>query len=719
MRRRAFNLVAGLLLISPPAMGNPFDFGRFLEAWKLSLLVGSNHIPLQMEGLAGEHYAYMDETGNQYLLIPVADRAYFLDHLIATQLSTVLGMPHSPSWPTLIQRGREPVIPARISQYIFPWVRPALEREPWIPGVVQPLWDRSRVPGYDATQPLTAVQLADLSNFFVFSYVFGLQVVPQPYVTGDRLVAGGLAAPFAAYKEGKPIHGTYRNFLRKVNLSTHGAFPVDRLRAIAADEKERTRFFTVVNDFLSRLEALAESELLGKLVNLSKRVRGATATRMLADVKKTIAGIRAEVMGNLAGIDRGFASPPGRITRDLTPYYVDFSKFDVKWTDSTPQLDAEWKYRAKDFVLHYLVSEDAPARRMEADWARALNTTDALAVIWDAATQYDSRPFLAYQERYKVGDEASGETYPQWYLNRSIGKVLVVASESDFESQAIRSLTQRLAKQLPNIMLYPGLDRRGENRGPLQDSEFDAILAFATANGIRNVVVCELGEMGKTRFDLTEAHGMRLIHLDHHRQNSKKRSTLEQFARAMGYELTLDEYVTAIIDRAGIGGLSGMGMTKSELYEYLRRTRQLDRVNNVLDRIEATVRSPATMGPDTSLLLRVAQPEGGRMSAVTLPLAYHYFPHTPHVLIESARKVRFHGPWAVCEGLRGLLEPKLNGKWVWGGDLRTGYVLFTPRDRSTTEDAADQFEATLRRLHPYSCSKRLEIYPAEAFGSGH
>lgn len=708
MRRLFPSLLLIWALACGAVYGNPFDFGRFLEAWDLFLLVGNNRLPLAVEGFQGEHYAYMDPNGNQYVLIPVPNQREFLDHLLTTQLATVLGMPHSPSWPTVIQRGRAPVIRREGSQLLFPGqVQTILGDEPWIPAVILPLWDKKRVPGYTGRETLNPRQLADLNNFLVFSYLFGLQIVPQPFITPERLVAGGLASPFASYRDGKPNHGTFRNFIRAVNTRTPGAYPVEALRQLAADESKRLAFVASVNGFLSRLETLAETEMLSKLAGLSYRItESGNPARMLDNIRKILLGARSEVFTNLSSIDSRFKAPE-RIKRDFNPYYVDFQRYSVRWADPTPPLGKDWKFRAKDFLLHYLTSNETVHAKLVTEWKKELGVADPMAAIWEAATQYDSRVFLSYQERYRRGTHESGEIYPQWYLNVSIAKSLVVAADSDFESQAIRDLTTRL--NLPNVSLYPGFENRGENRGPLQESELDEIIAYAKANGFVNLVICEMGAMSEARFDKVKAAGQRLMHLDHHGRNAKKLSTLEQFGRVLGYELTLDEYVTAIIDRAGIGGLTAMGMTKAELYDHLERTNQLKRVNDVIDRIEPTVRAPEGTGPDRDILLRADLGEGGRMSAVTLPLAYHYFPHTPHILIESPRKIRFVGPWAICEGLRGTLEGKISGAWSWGGDLNAGFVLFTPTDRRDAPAVADRFESTLQTLHPYRCSKRLEM----------
>jgi hypothetical protein len=715
------------------AFGSPFaaaeqarDAGQFLD---LSI----ESAELQPDNY--ERYRVVSRgAGRVYL--HVTSEVGFQEAIAFQQFSNILGVRTHPRWPTLLRRGADGILSPMMAQLKgFKYQ----SDQDWVPAIVMADLSSAARRNEGRIQPLTAHQMAQLTEFAFLGYILDAKGMGETVVTPDEVVNN--AAGFFFDRDRRSKIKSFRDWDKEDEYrSDKRIFPKEQLRALKSDPNALNQYLDEVGAFLDRLESTVNAKsdsgrpLLESIFDISIEVGPSSGDRkaIFEQLRRRIQQLRGEMQSSFRAIlgDSSIVIPKKPFALDA--YTPDLSQYRLREVPKGNPFENGWKYHSKDLLWQYAMSSSDMRKRLLNEWqepaalsfqqefqgdsAKSLpldkviekfKAHEPLSQAILASREMDRRMFLVGPERYRVGRAKPVDKNFLWYLNQNLPKMLIVVSRNDLEGEAIYRLAKRIQRDYPDrIELYEDLPEYRPGQA-LHRRDADKIIAEAKRRKVRDVIICELGAFEVPLPPLFQEAGVALHRIDHHNEKETKFSSLEQFAQIFGYQLELPELITAAFDRSGLLGLRDLGFSADEMHDYLAHGGQYRRIRPFLNAIDKQIAHPQDGAYPQNTLFRAEIP-AGPLSRYTQPFAYLYYPQMPDVILEGPDRVRFCGSYEQCKVLRAALQGVIEGEWVRGGDMQTGFIGVRPT-YARPSAVAQRFENVLTAAHDYDCIKAVTL----------
>jgi len=665
-------------MLLPNLLWATYDVTSYLGDNTVNLLVHENRLVVLKNGRGKfefPSYLAMDLHNrlHEVYLVPFWQIQL---QLAVQELFEILGIPVKPMYPTLLKINNQ-----------------------WVPALVSPLMTQKA----RKIEELDALALAERTKLILTWYLLGGNGFEAQVLKDETLLLDTFHQAFADYQNRKlPRLQDYFGMYRAESVV------VDLTRLRDFSEHERLKFLLPMTQYFRKLAALTKKED-GK-PSLLMRIFDAYISQNI----QPIGGIDP-VVGPFTPNRRSFeqrADTLQEMFEEFLRHKVGgaFTVTPFKWFefgDAKPVQDfltsipvpyiysmenvpniSNAQYRrknAKSILLRWLVSNHATQVMAYDTWKAQLKNEDSpdpLKLLRDEAAQHDNTITLVSGESWpkKIQNSLSFQL-PQFCVNIRLEKTLLVAVPyhvADRETQHIIRMTLAMKDRVA-IEIFPHLSSRitrGTGRF-LRTSDHAEIADYAKEKGFKDVIIIEMGRLSSMGKEAYQNQGINLIHLDHHSERHHKFSAGEQFTQWTGYQPNLSQWLSFIMDRSHIWGLSDV------LQE------NLPDPQSRFPFLKQLFKAPRNW--DTNWLWRehlegkvafdISEREGDPAKE-KFELSMAAYPAYPNVIQVDwpFEKIRFWGDPRVTQDVVANVNSRSN-QVVWGGDLnRETYFIIISRD---------------------------------------
>ncbi len=600
--------------------------------------------------------------------------AFFATQVALSEVYAAVGLDHVPVYPTFATTQKPMWEPESLEELHQKWFVAAVS--PQLAEMESPPKSHSEI-SWETVERRALMAWMDVA--------FMARGRSEKWVEGVPLSTSPTEIDIFRYTKQPTHHELHQKFL------SGDKFPWQRLASASPEEVHSLTL--KVKALLDRLDAVLSNhfeELLGPLIAyaLPEGVSSAGAVRATNLVKRALSNLRPFVQWHLStkigkSFVRADVAQPGPLPRLLVPKAL-FLGVSSYW----PVLnDVQFVISHANALLYaYAMSPPWKQAWALARWQREMGTKNPLQLLVNVAAARDgSTRWIAHAI---PGPSPEANAVPlQLALNERARNGVLAFSGADAEGQEILKAAQTLAPRLKILPLH--IDFR--NGTKLAESDIETLFQVAKTKGSAYVAICELGGIpagvsrgfaernrlwapgGNSneafRFDENDPA---LVVFDHHQteQSSwRHSSSLELLSQFTGFQMSINQIGTAILDRSGVSGLLELGMSKQEVTEYLAYRSNSKRLAALERRAEQIY-----LGPN--VLHWIADPEA-KFSDVSKGMGLAAYPNMAHFALVNGKNLIVRSTPSVIQSLRAL--PSISAlHTVFGGDGRRSSYLIIP-----------------------------------------